>query len=377
MNGPAKPAISGALTLFLSGDVMLGRGVDQILPHPGDPAIFEPGARSAHDYVRLAERRSGPVPAPVGFDYVWGDGLIELERRKPDLRLINLETAITKSGSPEPKGINYRMNPDNIGVLQAARIRACTLANNHVLDWGRDGLLETLQALENAGIGIAGAGRTAGEAAAPLVVETEPGKRIIVLAFGSPAAGVPDYWAAGENGPGVSLLPDDPDLAVRRCRDLLQDIRKPGDIVVASIHWGSNWGYAIPSGQRVLAHRLIDDGQVDIVYGHSSHHPRPIEVYRGKLVLYGCGDLINDYEGISGYEDFRGDLTLMYFPRISTADGRLEALDMVPFRIRKMRLERAGADDAQWLDETLNREAVSADTRVEARPDASLRLVWT
>ena len=72
MNSTAKPATSPALTLFLCGDVMLGRGVDQILPHPGDPAIFEPGAGSAHDYVRLAERRSGAVPAPVAFDYVWG-----------------------------------------------------------------------------------------------------------------------------------------------------------------------------------------------------------------------------------------------------------------------------------------------------------------
>jgi poly-gamma-glutamate synthesis protein (capsule biosynthesis protein) len=377
MNGPAKPATSPALTLFLCGDVMLGRGVDQVLPHPGDPAIFEPGAGSAHDYVRLAERRSGSVPAPVGFDYVWGDGLAELERRKPDLRLINLETAVTKSGSPEPKGINYRMNPDNIAVLRAARIDACTLANNHVLDWGPDGLLETLRTLEKAGIGIAGAGRTAREAAAPLIVETAPEQRVIVLAFGSPTAGVPDYWAAGENRPGVSLLPGDPDPAVSRCRDLLQDIRKPGDIVIASIHWGSNWGYAIPPSQRGLAHRLIDDARVDIVHGHSSHHPRPIQVHNGKLVLYGCGDLINDYEGIGGYEEFRDDLTLMYFPRVSAFDGKLETLDMVPFRIRKMRLQRASTGDAEWLAETLNREAVNVDTRVEACPDASLRLVWS
>ena len=377
MNGTAKLSTSGALTLFLSGDVMLGRGIDQILPHPGDPAIFEPGAESAHDYVRLAARRSGPVPAPVGFDYVWGDGLAELERRKPDLRLINLETAVTKSGSPEPKGINYRMNPDNIAVLRAARIDACMLANNHVLDWGRDGLLETLRTLEKAGIGIAGAGRTERDAAAPLILETAPEQRVIAFSFGSPTAGVPDHWAAGENRPGLSPLPGDPDLAVSRCRNLLQDIRKPGDIVIASIHWGSNWGYDIPCSQRILAHRLIDDAQVDIVHGHSSHHPRPIEVHNGKLILYGCGDLINDYEGISGYEEFRDDLTLMYFPRVSTFDGRLETLDMVPFRIRKMRLQRTGADDARWLAETLNREAVSADTHVEACPDASLRLVWS
>jgi poly-gamma-glutamate synthesis protein (capsule biosynthesis protein) len=377
MSASPKSEAESTLTLFLSGDVMLGRGIDQILPHPGDPSLFEPFVRSARDYLELAERRSGPVPAPVGFDYVWGDGLTELERRQPDLRLINLETAVTKSGTPEPKGINYRMNPANIGVLHAAGIRACVLANNHVLDWGRDGLLETFETLEQAGIGFTGAGRTAREAAAPLVVEVAPHRRVIVLSFGAPSAGVPDSWEAGSDRPGINLLPVDPDTAVGRIRDSLRNIRRPGDIVVASVHWGSNWGYRIPARQRALAHRIIDDGDVDIVHGHSSHHPRPIEVYRGKLILYGCGDLINDYEGIGGYEEFRGDLSLMYFPRVSTADGKLQALDMVPFRIRKMRLERTGIDAAGWLAATLNRESMTPDTRIETCPDAGLRLVWT
>ncbi len=356
---------------------MLGRGVDQILPHPGDPAIFEPGTGSARYYVQLAERRSGPVPAPVGLGYVWGDGLAELDRRKPDLRLINLETAVTCAGIPDPKGINYRMHPDNIGVLQAAGIDACVLANNHVLDWGADGLLETLATLEKTGTGIVGAGRTAREAARPLVAEAAPGKRVIIVAFGSPSAGIPEYWQADENRPGVNLLPFEPDQAIGRCLDLLRDIRKPGDVVVASIHWGSNWGYAIPARQRALAHRLIDEAGVHIIHGHSSHHPRPVEVYRGKLILYGCGDLINDYEGIGGYEEFRDDLTLMYFPTVAVADGSLEGLDMVPFRIRRMRLQRADLDDATWLADTLNRNAPVPGTRIETRPDASLRLRWT
>jgi len=376
MNNATGVGKSGTMTLFLSGDVMLGRGVDQILPHPGDPVLFERSAISARDYVRLAERRSGPLPAPVGFGYIWGDALAELERRRPDLRLINLETAITKSGTAEPKGINYRMSPENLGVLKAAGIGACVLANNHVLDWAPAGLLDTLQSLQNAGIETVGAGRNRSEASRPLIVETSSERRVIVLAFGSPDSGIPRSWAARDNAPGINLLPDDIDLTVDRCRALMQAIRKPGDVTVASIHWGSNWGYEIPVEQRALAHRLITDAKIDIVHGHSSHHVRPIEVYRGRLILYGCGDLINDYEGISGYEEFRDDLTLMYFARVSTADGRLDGLDMVPYRIRAMRLERAGHDDAKWLVDTLNREAVTPDTHVELGPDASLRLTW-
>jgi len=76
--------------------------------------------------------------------------------------------------------------------------------------------------------------------------------------------------------------------------------------VVASIHWGDNWGYEI-------AHNLIDHAGVDIIHGHSSHHAKGIEVWHGKPVIYGCGDFINDYEGIGGNEKYRSDLSLMYF----------------------------------------------------------------
>ncbi|HEX9877896.1 MAG TPA: CapA family protein, partial [Gammaproteobacteria bacterium] len=149
----------GEVTLMLCGDVMLGRGIDQILPHPSSPVLYEGYVRSALDYVALAERTNGPIPRAVPFSYVWGDALDELDRRKPDLRIINLETAVTRSDRPELKGINYRMNPANLPCVGAAGIDCCVLANNHVLDWGREGLLETLDAVKQAGIKTAGAGR--------------------------------------------------------------------------------------------------------------------------------------------------------------------------------------------------------------------------
>jgi hypothetical protein len=105
--------------------------------------------------------------------------------------------------------------------------------------------------------------------------------------------------------------------------------------------------------------------------GFSSHHAKAIEVYRGKLVLYGCGDLINDYEG------FRGDLVMMYLAHIRSPDGALAALEMLPFRIRAFRLERAHPRDAAWLAETLSREGSRFGTRVELAPDGALRLSWT
>jgi poly-gamma-glutamate synthesis protein (capsule biosynthesis protein) len=231
---------------------MTGRGIDQILPHPGDPR-------------------------PAGFSYIWGDALAELARMKPGARIVNLETAVTTRGEPWPgKGIHYRMNPANLPCLTAAGLDCCVLANNHVLDWGREGLAETLATLRAAGL------RTAGAEAV--------GRRIAAQ-------------------------------------------KRRGDIVVASIHWGGNWGYDVASAQRDFARALIGAG-VDVVRGHSSHHPKGIEVYRERPILYGCGDLINDYEGIEGHEAFRPGLSLMYFPVLGGLGSRPEPRGDGTFSLR-------------------------------------------
>ncbi len=129
------------LRLFLCGDVMTGRGIDQALPHPVDPVLYEPYVRDAGEYVELAEKAHGAFQRPVTFDYIWGETVQELDRADVDLRIINLETAITSAETQWPgKGIHYRMHPLNIGCLSAARINGCALANNHVLDWGYEGL---------------------------------------------------------------------------------------------------------------------------------------------------------------------------------------------------------------------------------------------
>jgi poly-gamma-glutamate capsule biosynthesis protein CapA/YwtB (metallophosphatase superfamily) len=128
--------------------------------------------------------------------------------------------------------------------------------------------------------------------------------------------------------------------------------KRPGDVAVVSIHWGDNWGYEVPDAHIRFAHRLLD-GSVDLIHGHSSHHPRPLEIYRDKLVLYGCGDVITDYEGITGYEEFRADLVLMYFPRLNPDTGELIELHMTPLQIRRMQLVRPSVGDREWLRQRL------------------------
>ena len=164
--------------------------------------------------------------------------------------------------------------------------------------------------------------------------------------------------------------------SVRHIQKKIQEVKRAGDIAVVSIHWGGNWGYDISRMQTRFAHRLIDDGGADIIHGHSSHHVKAIEVYKGRLILYGCGDFLNDYEGISGYEEFRGDLSLMYFATVNSANGKLVSLQMTPTRIRRFKVKRASSAAALWLMNTLNRECASFGTLVKLGRANRLTLHW-
>ena len=362
------------MKLFLCGDVMTGRGIDQVLPHPSDPVLHEGYVESAMGYVRLAEERNGPIPRPADPAYIWGDALAELERAGPAARIVNLETAVTSSDEWMDKGINYRMHPANVACLAAARIDCCALANNHVLDWGRSGLLETLATLHAAGLKTAGAGTNRAGAEAPAKLPLDGAGRLLVFSFGMASSGIPPAWAAGADAPGVDFLPDLSTGSVARIAQRVHSATTPGDLVLASIHWGANWGYRVTDAERRFAHQLIEGAGVDLVHGHSSHHPKAIEVHRGKLILYGCGDFINDYEGIRDHEAFRGDLGLMYFPTLETGSGRLLRLELVPTQLVRLRVTRASAVDARWLCGMLDRESRRFGVRTGMRADGRIEM---
>lgn len=362
--------------LFLCGDVMTGRGIDQVLQHPCDPRLHESYVESALEYVALAEAAHGPIPRGVAPSYVWGAALDELKSSRPDARIVNLETSVTRSEDHAPKGINYRISPENAACLPAFGIDCCVLANNHLLDWGRAGLLETLDTLQRLKIKAAGAGRNLREAAAPAVIEIAGMGRVLVFSLALPESGVPWKWAAGPETPGVHFFPDLSEASAERLSKHIAQVRQPGDIVVVSIHWGSNWGYDIPQEQQRFAHALIDDGKVSVIHGHSSHHAKAIEVYRECLVLYGCGDFLNDYEGITGYEQYRDDLALMYFVDLEPGSGKLAALEIVPLQIRQFRLVRPSRQDVDWVWQTLDRESRPFGTSVATTGESRLAVAW-
>lgn len=368
---------SESISLFLCGDVMTGRGIDQILPHPVNPRIYEWFVTDARRYVELAEAINGAIQTPVPFEYIWGDALAVLEAQRPDVKLINLETSVTTCDDFWPgKGINYRMHPANFPAIIAAGIDVCALANNHVLDWGYRGLDETLRVLQESGVKGVGAGRDRSSAALPVTVAV-PGKgRVHVFSFGHESSGVPEEWGAEEDRSGVNLLPDLSADTARQIAEAVRKVKRGGDVVIASIHWGGNWGFDTPKEQQVFARQLIDDCGVDLIHGHSSHHVKGMEVHRNKLIIYGCGDFLTDYEGISGYEQFRGELGLMYFPHLDCVSGELVELRLVPTRVHRFQIRRATPGDVRWLHRTLDREGAAFGTSIEEGEEGTLLLRW-
>ncbi|MFP5385584.1 MAG: CapA family protein [Bacteriovoracia bacterium] len=356
------------MKVFLCGDVMTGRGIDQIFPSSVNPLIHESYVKDARDYIKLAEAVHGPVPRNVSPHYIWGDCHEVWKRKKPDLKIINLETTITTSGSYAlKKGIHYRMHPDNVRALKAADIDVCSLANNHVLDWGSKGLSDTVIHLEENQILHTGAGKGPREAGAPAVCEWQ-GRRILVFGICFPSSGVPESWKASEGNPGVNLLQGLGRNSLNQFKQTVDDYKWDGDVVIASIHWGSNWGYEIPPAQVQFAHELIDEVGVQVIHGHSSHHPRPFEIYKGHPVFYGCGDFFNDYEGIRGYEEYRSDLALMYFITFSLP-FKLERIEMVCLQIKNFQLSIAQGRDLKWMYETLKKESESFKTSLILKED--------
>jgi poly-gamma-glutamate synthesis protein (capsule biosynthesis protein) len=224
-------------------------------------------------------------------EYPWGDTLPIL--KSMDVRIANLECVISDIGTPwslTPKMFHFRSDAKNVESLIAAHMDIVSLANNHVLDYQEEALACMLKLLDANHICHAGAGKTLDEAMQPALVEFA-GKTIGCIAVTDNE----EEWAAGKSRAGIFYVPID--VEDRRAKALFQqveNVRKRVDLLVVSLHWGPNWGYEVPSEQIPFARTLIDRG-ADIVFGHSGHVFRGIEIYRGKPIFYCAGDFIDDY----------------------------------------------------------------------------------
>lgn len=333
--------VGESIKLCLLGDVMLGRLVDQIFPtHVQDAEEFEHAMKliKYRDHSRLEETKR------AGYKYPWGNMLPYI--LQADLRIINLETSVTTHSEKWPnKAFNYRMHPDNLKILTEASIEYCSLANNHTLDYKEKGLMDTLSSLQLSGIRYAGAGINVKEASKPALLLCK-GKTIGVFSFADHYS----FWAATENKPGINFIDVEHYTAedINRIKNFIRGSKQSHniDIVVFSIHWGSNYCWIPPAKFQSFAHELIDCCEVDILHGHSAHHVQGIEIYREKPILYGCGDFIDDYAVDPTY---RNDLGFAYFITLDLASKSLQKIELVPSQIELFRSKKLEKNTSDYL----------------------------
>jgi len=376
-DGPVRVLIYG-------GDSMLGRGVNLTLPQqsPGDERVTD--SCTTEHYLLMAlhggEEEAGELQRMrqenADGRRLWGDLLKLRFHPPPDLRLLNLETAVTETitnADVPRKGINYHMHSGNLAALASlAEARhggaeevpyIVSFANNHSLDFGRqafeDESLPRLQTLPGQGH-VVGAGLNLVEASRPVVLSVR-GTAVRVLGFASACSGTPSFWAATEQESGLVWLPEissaaNVDRAFEICRRVVVAAAASGKgrgLLILSIHWGPNWAYRYHGDdqqhRRQLAHRLVEELGVDLIYGHSSHHVRGLEIHRGKLIIYGAGDLVNDYEGFENPGDEAySRLGAVFAVDLSPYSGEVLAIRIVPMAMDRLALRRVTPACGLW-----------------------------
>lgn len=318
------------MRIALTGDVMLGRLVDR--------------------YV-IRNMALGP-------EIIWGDVLPLM--LAAECRSINLECVIGSRGrewQPETKAFHFRAHPRAIDVLRAARIDCVTLANNHVLDYGEEALLDCLNLLDQAGITRTGAGPNLAAALEPAFIDI-PGGRLAVVAL---TDNEPE-WEATERSPGVNYVTySDRGLGEpywSRLTQVLSYARRRADLVIVSAHVGPNWG--VPStAMKVLARQLIELG-ADLYWGHSNHTPQGIELYKSKVILYSTGDFVDDY---AVDEKERNDLSFLFVLELER--GRIARILLHPVCIEDLHVRLAKDKELAFLQRTMQAKCATFGTSVE------------
>ena len=328
-----------AFSLNFIGDTMLGRLIDQMFPQH----VYEP------EEAEFAQSFLSSEPGSKRFEpeTPWGNVLPLLH--SADLNLLNLETSATTHPDKWPnKVFNYRMHPSNIAALTAAKIDYATLANNHTLDFCEPGLLETVRTVRQAGVAFAGAGESKDEASQPAVLTLKGSKKEHAI----------HVWAASDHPA------DWADVATFNFLDYSQEKKdelksllsrpssKDASLRIFSVHWGPNYSWQPSKEIRDMAHFLIDECGIDIIHGHSSHHVQGVERYQGKLIIYGCGDFVDDYALNAQY---RNDLSGVWRVNVKETEDKerleLSQLEIIPTKIERFQARRLRPDeaDSEWV----------------------------
>lgn len=309
-----------SISIGFTGDVMIGRGVHMAITNHG-------------------------------YHYPWGNVLPLLE--KNDVNIINLEAALTHSTKMVYKTFNFKTTPDRIETLTIAKVTVANLANNHILDFSEEGLVETIEALNEAGVLHTGAGMNVMEAEKPVML-TVKNNKLGILGFTDNEPG----WKAGSDWCGVNYIDIWSKEDCEKTLATIAKLRRETDLLIISIHWGPNM-QAEPEWHFVdFAHAMIEHG-ADIIHGHSAHNFQGIEVYRQKLILYDTGDFVDDY----AVDPFlKNDHSFLF--KVEFSKKRIERLVLTPVLISNCQVNIAEDKDYEWCIQRMQHLSAKFGTKV-------------
>lgn len=268
-----------------------------------------------------------------GYSYPWGNSLSMLAQT--DIRIINLETTLTSHTQKNPKVFNFKALPDRVKTLQSAHIDIVNLANNHSLDFKKEGLAETIATLDSAGILHVGAGADIQHARKPVIL-TKHGIKIGIIGYTDNEP----TWKATEDTPGINYIHVGD---VQNIAQQIHSLRPLVDIVIVTSHWGPNM-QQVPSPDFIeFAHAIIDNG-ADIIHGHSSHIFQGIEIYKNKVIMYDTGDFIDDY---AVDPQLRNDQSLFF--AINVTKNGPTSITLTPVIINNMQVNIADHTDKKEI----------------------------
>jgi len=269
---------------------------------------------------------------------LWGNVLPLLH--KNDLTIMNLEAALTLHPIKVPKVFNFKSDPEHVQCLKEANCEVVNIANNHIFDYAEQGLFDTLDTLDQAGIRHVGAGRTIQEAKKPVIIEID-GIRIGILGY---TDNEPN-WLATDQNPGTNYFPINSD-SVDKLSHEIRELKREVDLVILSIHWGPNMVESPPKHFIDFAHQAVNAG-VDIFHGHSAHIFQGVEIYKGSVILYDTGDFVDDY-----YVDphLRNDRSFLFC--VTVDKTAIRSIELVPVLIENFQVNLSSGSN---LRETLER----------------------
>ena len=262
-----------------------------------------------------------------------------------DIEFANLETPVTTRGAKTVKTWNFRAKPAYLKIVKAAGFSVLNIANNHVWDYGRDGFMDTLKALEKDGWTYVGGGRDRAAAEAPVLLEFE-GLTVGILGMTSTH---PEQGWAGKEKPGVAYSD------FNRIADIVGRARKDCDVLIVSFHGGTELAEDPNEIQKAVAHAAVDAG-ADVFLGHHPHVLQPVELYKGKPILYSLGNFLF----VSPTPSTRATAVV----RLRLGKGGVRGIEFTPLDTNFGRPKAASPELAAAARAALNRLGA-----LDARPD--------